>query len=379
MTTASVTAERPGASDELSRRRINLIFGTVLLAMLLSALDQTIVSTALPTIVADVGGAGHLSWVVSSYLLAETVATVLAGKFGDLFGRKLMLQVSAGLFILASAACGFATDMVWLIGARAVQGIGAGGLMVTATALIGDVIPLRDRGKYQGALGSVFGATTVLVARARRLDRPLQVFLAALLALTVCFVPVVAAFASVFSQRIEERNMFYLAPLFLVALLAWVERGAVRPRVLSTVAAISCALVVLLLPFDRFLTTSAITDTLMLLPFWSLQDRVGDEWVEPAAFALAVGLAAAFLFVPRRYAIALPLLVLGLWVLALRPIWWGTHGLERFSRGALFQGIRAPGSCGKPPGVSDTGRFGPEVTRAGEGVWSWKSACHAGW
>ncbi|WP_256206806.1 MDR family MFS transporter [Nocardioides luteus] len=100
--------------------------------------------------------------MVSSYLLAETVATVLAGKFGDLFGRKLMLQVSAGLFILASAACGFATDMVWLIGARAVQGIGAGGLMVTATALIGDVIPLRDRGKYQGALGSVFGATTVL-------------------------------------------------------------------------------------------------------------------------------------------------------------------------------------------------------------------------
>ncbi len=150
------------AEPQLSRRRINLIFGTVLLGMLLAALDQTIVSTALPTIVADVGGAGHLSWVVSSYLLAETVATVLAGKFGDLFGRKLMLQVSAGLFILASAACGFATDMVWLIGARAVQGIGAGGLMVTATALIGDVIPLRDRGKYQGALGSVFGATTVL-------------------------------------------------------------------------------------------------------------------------------------------------------------------------------------------------------------------------
>ncbi|MFE3997218.1 MDR family MFS transporter [Nocardioides sp. YIM B13467] len=150
------------AEPPLSRRRINLIFGTVLLGMLLAALDQTIVSTALPTIVADVGGAGHLSWVVSSYLLAETVATVLAGKFGDLFGRKLMLQVSAGLFILASAACGFATDMAWLIGARAVQGIGAGGLMVTATALIGDIIPLRERGKYQGALGAVFGATTVL-------------------------------------------------------------------------------------------------------------------------------------------------------------------------------------------------------------------------
>ena len=117
--------------------------------------------------------------------------------------------------------------------------------------------------------------------------------------------------------------MFYVAPLFLIALLAWIERGAVRPRRLTAVAAISCALVVVVIPFDRFLTTSAITDTLMLLPFWSLQDRVGEEWVTPAAFALAAGLAAAFVFVPRRYAIVLPLLVLALWLLALRPIWWG--------------------------------------------------------
>jgi EmrB/QacA subfamily drug resistance transporter len=149
-------------SSQLSRRRINLIFGTVMLGMLISALDQTIVSTALPTIVADVGGANHLSWVVSAYLLAETVAVVLAGKFGDLFGRKLMLQVSAGLFVAASAACGLSTDMLWLIGWRAVQGIGAGGITVTATALIADVVPLRDRGKYQGALGAVFGVTTVI-------------------------------------------------------------------------------------------------------------------------------------------------------------------------------------------------------------------------
>src|SRR4051812_19922476 len=141
---------------------MNLIFGTVVLAMLLSALDQTIVSTALPTIVGDLGGAEHLSWVVSSYLLADTIATVLAGKFGDLFGRKLVLQVSAGVFVLASAACGLAGGMTWLIAWRAVQGLGAGGLAVTATALIADVIPLRERGKYQGALGAVFGVTTVL-------------------------------------------------------------------------------------------------------------------------------------------------------------------------------------------------------------------------
>ena len=146
----------------MERRRMNLVFVTVLLGMPLAALDQTIVSTALPTIVGDLGGAGHLTWVVSSYLLADTIATVLAGKAGDLFGRKLVFQVSAGTFVLASAFCGFATSMTWLVGWRAVQGFGAGGLAVTATALIADVIPLRERGKYQGALGAVFGVTTVL-------------------------------------------------------------------------------------------------------------------------------------------------------------------------------------------------------------------------
>ena len=183
-------------------------------------------------------------------------------------------------------------------------------------------------------------ATIVLVARARSLDMRLQAFLAATVSLTVCIVPVVATFASEFSDRIEERNMFYVAPLFCIALLAWIERGAPRPRVLAAVAGVVSALLVVAIPFDRFLTTSAITDTLMLLPFWSLQDRIGEAWVTLAALALATGLAGVFLFVPRRYALALPLLVLGLWILAIRPIWWGTHGFERFSRGALFQGIR---------------------------------------
>ncbi len=155
-------APSPSTDGMIDRRRMNLVFVTVLLGLLLSALDQTIVSTALPTIVGDLGGAGHLSWVVSSYLLADTVATVLAGKFGDLFGRKAVFQVSAGIFVLASAACGFAGTMTWLIAWRAVQGLGAGGLLVTATALIADVIPLRERGKYQGALGAVFGVTTVI-------------------------------------------------------------------------------------------------------------------------------------------------------------------------------------------------------------------------
>ncbi len=160
----TATAEvGPGAvaPAALSRGRVNAVFGAVLLGMLLAALDQTIVGTALPTIVGDLGGAGHLSWVVTSYLLAETIMTVVVGKLGDLFGRKLMFQLSVIVFGIGSFCAGFADSMVWLIVWRAVQGLGGGGLMVTSTALIADVVPLRERGKYQGVLGSVFGVVTV--------------------------------------------------------------------------------------------------------------------------------------------------------------------------------------------------------------------------
>ncbi|WP_043193324.1 MDR family MFS transporter [Streptomyces sp. NRRL F-2664] len=159
VTTAPAAVAAPPVLD---RRRRNVVFGTIMLGVLLAALDQTIVGTALPTIVGDLGGGDHMSWVVTSYLLAETVATVLVGKFGDLFGRKLIFQISAVVFISGSFFCGLAGNMTLLIVWRGVQGIGAGGLMVTAMALIADVVPLRERGKYQGMIGAVFGIATVI-------------------------------------------------------------------------------------------------------------------------------------------------------------------------------------------------------------------------
>ena len=154
----------PGLSNSalISPQRRNIIFVAVLLGMLLAALDQTIVATALPTVVADLGGAGHQSWVVTSYLLASTIVTAVVGKLGDLFGRKVVFQGSVLFFLAGSVLCGLAGSMTMLVASRALQGIGGGAIMVTAMAVIGEVIPLRDRGRYQGALGAVFGVTTVI-------------------------------------------------------------------------------------------------------------------------------------------------------------------------------------------------------------------------
>ena len=152
---------QPGDAEVAAPRR-NLIFTAVLLGMLLAALDQTIVATALPTVVADLGGAGHQAWVVTSYLLASTVVTAIVGKLGDLIGRKTVFIAAVLFFMAGSVLCGLAGSLPMLVAARALQGIGGGAIMVTATAVIGEVIPLRERGKYQGALGAVFGVTTVI-------------------------------------------------------------------------------------------------------------------------------------------------------------------------------------------------------------------------
>src|SRR2546421_12338289 len=147
---------------EAQQQRVRVIFGALILVFLLASLDQTIVSTALPTIVGDFGGLQHLSWVVTAYLLASTVSGPLYGKFGDLYGRKVVLQTAIVIFLVGSALCGLSQNMAELIAFRALQGLGAGGLIVTAIAVIGDVIPPRDRGRYQGIFGGVFGVSTII-------------------------------------------------------------------------------------------------------------------------------------------------------------------------------------------------------------------------
>jgi EmrB/QacA subfamily drug resistance transporter len=142
--------------------RVRLIFSALLLVLLLASLDQTIVATALPTIVGELGGIEHLSWVVTAYLLASTVVGPLYGKLGDIYGRKIVLQAAIVIFLVGSALCGLAQNMGELIAFRALQGVGGGGLIVTTIAVIGDLVPPRERGRYQGFFGAVFGVSTVI-------------------------------------------------------------------------------------------------------------------------------------------------------------------------------------------------------------------------
>jgi len=147
---------------DVTGRRLWVILSALMLTMLLAALDQTIVSTALPTITSDLGGLDELSWVVTAYLLASTSTTPLWGKASDLYGRKLMLQSSVVVFLIGSAAAGLSQNMGQLIATRALQGVGAGGLMVLVLAVIADLVPPRERGRYSGLFGAVFGVASVV-------------------------------------------------------------------------------------------------------------------------------------------------------------------------------------------------------------------------
>jgi EmrB/QacA subfamily drug resistance transporter len=160
-----VSAPAAPAEHEFTKeehRRILVILSALMLGMFLAALDQTIVATALPTIAGDLHGLNHLSWVVTAYLITSTISLPLWGKFGDLWGRKIFFQLAIVIFLVGSILSGLSHTMLELIICRAIQGWGAGGLMVGSQAIIGDVIPPRQRGRYMGYFGAVFGLSSVL-------------------------------------------------------------------------------------------------------------------------------------------------------------------------------------------------------------------------
>src|SRR5919204_3580361 len=159
--TEPLTEGAMSPSTPLSRRQVLLTFAGLLLAMLLASLDQTIVATALPTIVSELGGLDQLSWVVTAYMLGATVTMPLWGRASDLYGRKALFIAAIAVFLAGSALSGAAQSLGELIGFRALQGTGAGGLMTLAMAIVGEIVTPRERGRYQGYIQMVFVVASV--------------------------------------------------------------------------------------------------------------------------------------------------------------------------------------------------------------------------
>ncbi|MDA8116229.1 MAG: MDR family MFS transporter [Actinomycetota bacterium] len=266
------SAEKIGGAGGLTHRQIMVALSGLMLGMLLSALDQTIVSTALPTIVGDLGGLNHLSWVVTAYLLTSTAVTPLYGKISDLYGRKRLFQFAIVVFLIGSALAGLSQNMGELIAFRALQGVGGGGIFAMVLSIIGDIVPPRQRGKYQGYMGAVFASASV-------------------------FGPLAGGFLT---DQISWRWIFYVnLPIGIFALIV--------------------TSIVLKLPVNKLrhkidflgsaLVSAAVT-TLLLVTVWGGQTYAWGSTTIVALIAASLALAAAFIW--REAKAAEPILPLGL-------------------------------------------------------------------
>jgi hypothetical protein len=265
-------------------------------------------------------------------LLLRAVARRPLRPFLPLFGA-----VAIGVVLVLAAQLARGASLQSLFGAYAVVGEGGYDLVDVARFLFWHVAELD---LYVGVFP--LAAFLLLAARVRALDEPAQAFVAATAALAFWTLLVVAAFASRFADAIEERNMFVLAPLLLIGLLVWIDRGARRPRLLATTAAAGAAVLPALIPYERFLQLKVRSDTLMLVPLWNLQDSVTLPRLDDVVLVAGLAAAVAFLLVPRRFALVLPAAVLAYFALAMHPIHAGPHGMEQAAADARFEGINVP-------------------------------------
>ena len=306
---------------------------------LLRALDRPTVQRQLVLL----GACGALT-LVRVQGLAVVLASLTAPLLLRLVGRR-PLRPWAPLYAIVAAGS------VLVVGAQLARGASVSSLFGAYQVVgqesydVGEVLRfafwhLAELDLYVVVIP--FAAFLLLVAGIRTLEPEVQGFLAATTALVVWTILVVAAFASRFAGAIIERNVFVVAPLLLVALLVWIDRGSPRPRVLAVAAAAIAAVLPALIPFERFLQLKVRSDTLMLVPLWNVQDETGLARLDEVVLLGAIVAATMFVLVPRRYAVVLPAVVLIAWALAVQPIQAGPHGMERAAQGALFEGIRVP-------------------------------------
>jgi hypothetical protein len=287
-----------------------------------------------------------LLFATRAQAIAFGPAIVLAPFLLALFGRQPLRATLVRFRVLYELLAGGA---ILVVAAQLLRGRSPSGLL-GAYSIVGDrsydpetvarffLYHLAELDLYLGVLP--FAAFVLLAVIARRSEPMLAPFLAAGTALTVSLLLVVAAFASEFANRIQERNTFVVAPFFLIALLVWVDRGLPRPRWVVPAVAAACALLPLAIPFERFIETGAISDTLALLPIWNAYGSLLFDSIDATVLAGGILAAALFVFVPRRWALALPAATLLFFAAISHNVWDGEHGFRRASVGALYQGIR---------------------------------------